>query len=60
MGDPFGGEIGFDLPLNINNTGFQAVPDWRIRSAIVIDSEGKKAKCPIFLTAITVYFFIKQ
>ncbi len=31
--EPFGGKLAVDLPLEINNTGFQAVSDYRFRVA---------------------------
>lgn len=33
-GESLSGQLGFDLPLNVNNTGFQAVPTYRLRAGI--------------------------
>jgi hypothetical protein len=34
LGDHLGAELGVDFPLDINNTGFQAVADWKLRAAV--------------------------
>ena len=33
-GEHFSANVGADIPVVLNNTAFQSVPDWRIRSAV--------------------------